>query len=135
MLLEALLGTAGKYPNRLAITDPFIQWDYSRLVLVSATMRDLIASNAKAPNVGLLLPSTGLFAASYFGCLWTGNVPVPLNFLLPAHELQAVIADAGLDLVLSITPLKEQASACKCKVIYLDKLYLKPRAVWRKIRG
>jgi long-chain acyl-CoA synthetase len=135
MLLDALLSTAGKHRSRLAITDPFVEWDYGRLVLVAATMRDLIASNAKAPNVGLLLPSTGLFAASYFGCLWAAKIPVPLNFLLTPRELQAVTADAGLDLILSVTPLKEQASTCKCRVIYLDELRMKPRAVWRKIRG
>lgn len=135
MLLDALLSTAGKYGRRLAITDPFVEWDYDRLVLVSATMRDLIASNAKAPNVGLLLPSTGLFAASYFGCLWAAKVPVPLNFLLTPRELQAITDDAGLDLVLSVTPLKEQASSCKCRVIYLDELRMKPRVVWRKVRG
>lgn len=134
MLLDALRVTAGKYHNRLAVTDPFVQWDYSRLVLVSATLRDVIHSNTKAPNVALLLPSTGLFAASYFGALWAAKVPVPLNFLLTPREIQAIIADAGLDLVLSVTPLKEQAQACGCKVIYLDQLNLKARAIWRHLR-
>lgn len=135
MLLDALLSTAGKYPNRLAVTDPFVQWDYNRLVLVAATMRNLVACNTKAANVGLLLPSTGLFAAGYFGCLWAGKTPIPLNFLLTPREVQAIIADAELDLVLSITPLKEQASACQRNVVYLDQLNLKVRALWRKVRG
>ena len=134
MLLDALLTTAEKYSRRLAVADPFAQWDYSRLVLVAATMRDLVAANAKADNVGLLLPSTGAFAAGFFGGLWAKRVPVPLNFLLTPRELQAVVADAGLDLVLSIGPLKEQASACGCKVLYLDDLNMKARAVWRKLR-
>jgi len=135
MLLDALRTAAGKYPNRLAVTDPFVQWDYSRLVLVAATMRDIVASNSKADNVGLLLPSTGLFAAGYFGCLWAGRTPVPLNFLLTPREMQAVVADAGLDLVLSVTPLNQQASVCGPRVIYLDQLNLKARTIWRKVRG
>ncbi len=135
MLLDALLETAGKYRKRLAVTDPFVEWDYDRLVLMAGTMRDVIVSNTKAANVGLLLPSTGLFAASYFGCWWAGRTPVPLNFLLTPHEVRAVIDDAGLDLILSVSPLKEQASACRRKVIYLDELNLKARALWRMLRG
>lgn len=135
MLLDALLEIAGKYRNRLAVTDPFVEWDYGRLVLMAATMRDIIASNTRGANVGLLLPSTGLFAASYFGCWWAGRTPVPLNFLLTPHEVRAIIADAGLDLILSISPLREQASACQRKVIYLDELNLKARALWRMVRG
>lgn len=135
MLLDALLSTAGKYSSRLAVADPAAQWDYRHLVLAAATMRDIIAANTKRSNVGLLLPSTGAFAASYFGCLWAGKVPVPLNFLLTARELQAITADAGLDLILSIEPLKEQARASGCNVLYLDQLNLKARAIWRKLRG
>lgn len=135
MLLDALLTTAGRYRRRLAVADPFVRWDYGRLVLAAATMRDLIAAGTRAQNVGLLLPSTGIFAASYFGSLWASKTPVPLNFLLTGRELQAVIADAGLDLVLTIRPLKEQAAACSCKVVYLDELNLKARAIWRRLRG
>jgi long-chain acyl-CoA synthetase len=135
MLLDALRAAAGKNPDRLAVTDPLVQWDYRRLVLMAATMRDIVAWCSKADNVGLLLPSTGLFAASYFGCLWAGRTPVPLNFLLAARELQTVVTDADLDLILSVTPLKQQAPAGAHRVIYLDQLNLKARAIWRRVRG
>jgi len=98
-------------------------------------MRDLILSNSKADNVGLLLPSTGWFAASYFGCLWAGKTSVPLNFLLTPHEMQAVVTDAGLDLILSITQPKPQTPAGAHRVIYLDSLSLKARTIWRRVRG
>ncbi len=135
MLLDAFLATAEKHGGQPAVSDPFVDWTYDRLTLVSAMMRDLVASRSKVPNVGLLLPSSGLFVASYFGILWAGRAPVPLNFLLTPRELQAVVADAGLDLVLSVTPLKEQASHCRCPVLFLDQLNLKARALWRKVRG
>ncbi len=134
MLLDALLETAGRVPRKPAVADPFVRWEYRRFVLMAATVRDLIGASSGARNVGLLMPSTSLFAASYFGCLWANRTPVPLNFLLTQRELEAVIADAGLDLVLSLRPLKEQAETCSCKVIYLDEANLKTRAIWRSLR-
>jgi len=135
MLLEAMLETAQQRRERPAVADPQIQWNYGQLLWAAATLRDVIAANSRSDNVGILLPASAAFAAAFYGCLWARRAAVPLNFLLAGPELRRIVADADLDLVVSVRPLAEQAEAGGVKTLYLDQIGLKARAIWRRLRG
>jgi len=135
MLLEKFLETAGNRSRHLAASDPKVRWTYRQLLWAAATLKDLVDGNSRAENVGLMLPCCSAFAASFFGTLWAGRVPVPLNFLLAEPELKKIAADARLDLVITVSALAEQARWCGCRIICLDRLSLKGRALWRRLKG
>jgi acyl-CoA synthetase (AMP-forming)/AMP-acid ligase II len=47
-----------------------------------------------------ILPDSPGFAEAFAGLIQQGAVPLPVNPLLPAHEVVAVVAEAGARLVL-----------------------------------
>ncbi|MCH7494013.1 acyl--CoA ligase, partial [bacterium] len=55
-------------------------------------------------RVGILLPNSMAFAASYLACQVAGRVAVPLNYALAPREVVEVAKDAGLGLILTFTP-------------------------------
>lgn len=54
-------------------------------------------------RVLVMLPDGPGFAESFTGAMQQGAVPLPVNPLLPAHDLVAVAAEAGARLVLTST--------------------------------
>ena len=52
-------------------------------------------------RVLVMLPDGPGFAESFTGTMQQGAVPLPVNPLLPAHDLVAVAAEAGARLVLT----------------------------------
>lgn len=55
-------------------------------------------------RVGILLPNSTAFAASFFACQVAGRAAVPLNYALAPREVVAVAKDANLRLILTFTP-------------------------------
>ncbi|MEM6394239.1 MAG: AMP-binding protein [Planctomycetota bacterium] len=60
-----------------------------------------IKQQTDRPHVGIMLPTSGAFAAALLATWQAGRVPVPLNYLLTPEDLRYVIEDAGLDCVLT----------------------------------
>jgi long-chain acyl-CoA synthetase len=122
MLLNALLKAQENTPSALAVDDGQHAFTYDRLTRVARTLRDLIDRADPGPNVGLLLPASAVFPAALFGVLWTGRVAVPLNFLLAADELAAVVNDAGVTTVLTVRPFQSLVAALPVRPLFLEDL-------------
>ena len=102
MLLDQLLASTERDPSQMAVSDPVRQLSYANLVHLADVLARQIAKNTSCPRVGLMLPSCCAFAGAFYGCLYARRTIVPLNFLLQPTELAQVVADAQIDLVLSI---------------------------------
>ncbi|MEV0895367.1 long-chain fatty acid--CoA ligase [Actinoplanes sp. NPDC049802] len=61
-------------------------------------------------RVGLHLPNIPEFPVAYYGILKAGAVVVPLNVLLRGPEITHQLADSGARLLITWTPLLEQAA-------------------------
>jgi long-chain acyl-CoA synthetase len=133
MLLTSFLETADRNAKKLAVRDIRGEISYGNLAVLAGAMRRLIAGETERENVGLLLPSTTGFVASFFGGLWAGKRVVPLNLLLRPEELAAVVKDSGVDLILSCKPLRELAEQLPARVLYLEKAGLRRRYLRAKL--
>ncbi len=106
--------------NHLAVADQSLQLSYAAFAAVSAGLAGQIAAATKRARVGVLAPTSAACAVGLFACWRAGKVPVPLNFLLSAEELGRVIADAGLDLVVTIEHFAEGLRAAGRNVLVLN---------------
>ena len=125
MLVECLLESAGRFPAKVATRDATRELTYAQLTTFAQAMRRLIRQATDSERVGVMLPASVAGVGTAMGALWAGKTFVPLNFLLPACELAAVIADAHIDLVLSTEHFESQLAALPVHTLYLERLPLR----------
>src|SRR5438874_13420791 len=128
MLFEPLFAHARSHPQDLAMTDDFGQWTYQQVASMSAGLGMYIASQTQRPHVGLLLPPSAGFAASFYGTLLAGKSIVPINYLLGDREIAHVIQDSGIDTVVTIPQLAARIENADVKSVDLTQLLQRPPA-------
>ena len=119
-LVDILLQSAQGAPEKQAVVDPGGTWTFREVYGAALSVAAQVAAATDAPRVGLLLPSGRGFAAGFFGALLAGRTPVPLNLALSPAELAFCMSDAGLDCLLTVTPLADQAAALGGRVVLVD---------------
>src|SRR5829696_7204473 len=102
MLFEPLFAHAASRPNDVAVIDDRGQTTYQQLAAMSAGLGMYLAARTQKPRVGLLLPSSSGFVASFYATLLAGKSAVPINFLLGDREIAHIVADSGIDTVVTI---------------------------------
>lgn len=134
MLVGCLLDTAERTSGKVAARDGMREVTYSQLVTFSRVMSRLVPRETKCERVGIMLPASVAALGTILGSLWSGRVAIPLNFLLPARELAAVVADARIDLIIGTKYFKEHLDPLPVKVVYLEELSLKRAYLAEKLR-
>jgi long-chain acyl-CoA synthetase len=117
MLVEPLLAHAAKTPHEIAVRDDGGSHTYQQLADWAAGLAKYLNAQTRQPNVGLLLPAGGGFVASFYGILLAGKCVVPINFLLGEREITHVLADSGLDTVVTIGPLAGKLDGARIKIV------------------
>ena len=87
-----------------------------------------LSAQTRKPRVGLLLPAGAGFVASFYGTLLAGKSVVPINFLLGDREIAHIIADSGIDTVVTIPQLAGRLKDVPLNVIDLTQLPQTPPA-------
>lgn len=134
MIVEALLESARRFPDRVAVKDAGRQFTYAQLVTLAKTFRRLALRETSCERVGVMLPSTAGTPGVLFGVLWSGKTVVPLNFLLQVRELAAIVQDAGLDLVIATEHFKHLTTELPVRTLFLEQLGMKRRFFWERLR-
>jgi long-chain acyl-CoA synthetase len=122
MLFEPLFDHAFTHPDAIAITDDSGQYSYSHLAAASAGLGMYLNAITQRPNVGIFLPACAPFVASFYGTLLARKAVVPINFLLGDREIAHVIADSGIDTILTAPPLSARLKDAKVNIIDLSEL-------------
>jgi long-chain acyl-CoA synthetase len=122
MLFEPLFTHAQRTPQDLAIIDERGQYTYQQLAAAAAGLGLYLGMQTSRPNVGLLLPPSAGFAASFYGTLLSGKAVVPINYLLGDREIAHVIADSGIDTVVTIPQLAPRVQNADLKVVDITQL-------------
>jgi long-chain acyl-CoA synthetase len=122
MLFEPLFLHAKQRPDQPAVIDEQGPHTFAQLVAMSAGLGMYIKMQTRAANVGLLLPAGAGFMASFYGTLLAGKSAVPINFLLGEKEVAHIIADSGIDTVLTIPQLAPRVGGKNLKIIDLTQL-------------
>jgi long-chain acyl-CoA synthetase len=122
MLIEPLFAHASQRPAELAIIDDRGQYTYQHLAAMAAGMGMYIGSQTTAPSVGLLIPPSAGFVASFYGSMLAGKSAVLINYLLGDKEIAHVIKDSGIDTVVTIPQLAPRVANSGLKVLDLAQL-------------
>jgi long-chain acyl-CoA synthetase len=122
MLIEPLLAHADRVPNDIAVHDESGTRTFGQLAASAAGIARLLTGMTDRPSVGLMLPAGAGFVASFYGTLLAGKSVVPINFLLGEREIAHVIADSGIDTVLTIPQLGGKLTVPGLKIVDLLEL-------------
>lgn len=122
MLFQPLFTHAQRAPQDLAIIDERGQYTYQQLAAAAAGLGLYLGMQTAKPTVGLLLPPSAAFAASFYGTLLSGKAVVPINYLLGDREIAHVIADSGIDTVVTIPQLAPRVQNADLKVVDITQL-------------
>lgn len=130
MLVENLFTHAAAHPGDVAITDDRGAVTWQQLAASVTGLAMYLSQQTRQPRVGIMLPASAGFVASFYGTLLAGKTAVPLNFLLGDKEVAHCIADSGIDTVVTIPQLAGKLKDAPLKIIDLTALPpLPPAAV------
>ena len=122
MLFESLFEHAAKTPDDISIIDDTGRYTHRQVAGMASGLGAYLATQTSKDKVGLLLPAGVGFAVSFYGTLLAGKSVVPINFLLGERETAHVIADSGIDTVITIPQLAGKLKDSPLKVIDLPAL-------------
>src|SRR3954449_6532122 len=122
MLFESLFKHAAASPHEIAVIDESGRYSYQQVAAMSAGLGMYLGMQTTQPRVGLLLPAGIGFVASFYGTLLAGKSVVPINFLLGDREVAHVIADSGIDTVVTIPFLAGRLKDPRLKIVDLTQL-------------
>jgi len=122
MLIEPLLAHADQNPNDIAVHDESGTRTFAQLAAAAAGIGQLLSGATNRPSVGLMLPAGAGFVSSFYGTLLAGKSVVPINFLLGEREIAHVIADSGIDTLITIPQLSGKLTNSGLKIIDLVEL-------------
>jgi long-chain acyl-CoA synthetase len=128
MLFEPLFAHADRQPTEVAITDDSGRYNYQQLAAMAAGLGMYLSMQTDKPRVGLLLPASAGFVASFYGTLLAGKTAVPINFLLGDREIAHIIKDSDIDTVVTIPQLAGRLKEARLNVIDLTQLPKVPPA-------
>jgi long-chain acyl-CoA synthetase len=128
MLFESLFKHADQQPHQPAVVDDSGTYTWQQYAAAAAGLGMYLGVQTDQPRVGLLLPASMGFAASFYGTLLAGKTAVPINFLLGDREVQHIIADSGIDTIVSAPPLTDRLKDTPLKIVDLSQLPKTPPA-------
>ena len=103
-----LASVCRRFADKTALIDPTGSWTFGELWRLSLAASKLLSAATDAANIGIMLPAVREFAPVYFGALLAGKCVVPINFLLTATEVEALVADADIDCIITSRALLER---------------------------
>ena len=106
MLFEPLFAHATQTPQEIAVIDDAGRYTYQQVAAMAAGLGLYLSFQTQQPRVGLLLPPGVGYVASFYATLLAGKSVVPINYLLGDREIAHVIADSGIDTVVTIPQLE-----------------------------
>jgi len=122
MLIEPLLKNAKDIPDNVAIVDDKGPTTYAQLATMAVGLGQYLSEQTKQPRVGILLPASAGFVASFYGTLLAGKTVIPINFLLDERQIAHCIKDSGVDTVITIPQLADKVKDHALKIIDLTAL-------------
>jgi long-chain acyl-CoA synthetase len=122
MLFEPLFAHARLTPRALAIVDDRGPHTFEQVAAMASGLGAYLSAATSQPRVGLLLPAGVGFVASFYGTLLAGKGVVPINFLLGEREIAHILADSGIDTIVTIPQLAGRLKDSPLKIVDLTQL-------------
>lgn len=109
-------------PLRTLMVDDACVYRGIDLIIAGMHIADQIDAKTTRSCVGMLIPTSGVFAAAAYGVWIGGRTAVPMNYLLDEKTLNYVIEDCSCDLIIASRKLIEHLGFVpKVKtIVYLE---------------
>ena len=104
-LLKSIYKTWRRNAFRTLIVDDYRSWRGIDLQVASWHVAKNISTSK--PHVAVLLPTSGMFPVAATAIWSLGKTVVPLNYLLTKDEIDFIIADSGVDTVITVDAMVE----------------------------
>ncbi len=114
-------------PTRTFMVDDTRSYRGIDLMVAGMHIADQVDALTAKPRVGMLIPTSGIFAAAAYGVWIGGRTAVPMNYLLDEKTLNYVIDDCGCDLIIASRKLIEHIGFVPKvkKILYLEDMNFK----------
>ena len=96
-----------RHPRSVLVVDDQREWRGIDLLAASWMFASAVKAQSKAPRVGIMLPTCGLFPAALLALWQQGRVAVPINYLASKSDINHICADAKLDACITIGAMME----------------------------
>lgn len=133
MIVEHLFHNADRKGEEVAIIDDRGQYTWRQLAGLANGLSLYLAQQTARPTIGILLPSSAGFVATFYAVLLAGKTAVPINFLLSEKEVGHILQDSGIDTVVTIPLLAEKLKGLTLKIVDLTTLPPAPGAIVPKL--
>jgi len=94
-------------PGALAIVDDRRSYRRGEILVAALNLASVLRARCRSATVGVLCPTSGATPIVALAAWIAGKAVVPLNYLLTKEELAYVIADSGVDTIVSVGPMIE----------------------------
>ncbi len=122
-ILAAVLKSAERYADRIALICGEEKVSYSELVRRTQAAAAHIAKSAPGENVGIFLPNSIHFPPHALGALWAGKIVAVLPTLAPAPLLKLMFAEAKLTTVFTSSDLAPRLAEAGVPYLPIDPTY------------
>ncbi len=114
-------------PMRTFMIDDARSYRGIDLLVAGMHIADQVDAKTAQSRVGMLIPTSGIFAAAAYGIWSSGRTAVPMNYLLDEKTLNYIIEDCGCDLIIASRKLIEHIGFVpKVKtIVYLEDMNFK----------
>lgn len=92
-------------PTAKRVFDDQRAWKSYELLMGGFHLAKAINNATDKQQVGIMLPTSGLFPLALIATWMLGKTAVPLNYLLKREDLEYVVNDAGVDVVVTVKPM------------------------------
>ena len=107
-VLSPIINRLLSAPFRTIVIDDQRAWKGYQMYLGALHLARAIEKASNRPQVGIMLPTAGIFPMAMIASWMLGRTVVPLNYLLKGEDLEYVIDDAELDLVITARPMLDR---------------------------
>jgi len=104
-LLRQIQWSLARRAFKPVAVDDFRTWTGATMTVAAWHLAREVRARSKAQNVGILLPTSGMFPPALLATWMAGRTAVPLNYLLSRSDLEYIAKDAGLDAVIAVGPM------------------------------
>jgi len=134
--LRRILRTLYFHPFREMIVDDQRTWRGFHVLVAAFHLAREIDRTTKRDHIGIILPTSGLYAVAIIAGWLLGRTIVPLNYLLKRDDLEYVINDAGLDAIVTVGPMLEMVGELPdgVRAIRMDEMSFKGLPPWRRAK-
>ncbi|NCC18139.1 MAG: AMP-dependent synthetase [Bacteroidia bacterium] len=121
-VIDYLINTAAKYPNKIAIRDSVTELSFENLILNSKIIAtEVLRLKVFNKPISVFIPKSANAIQAFAGINMSGNFYVPLDTKSPESRIKSIISKLGSDLILTDrNHFQTISNITNCRIIIIE---------------